>query len=230
MANFDGDVRAPRLWADLPLFPLPGVAFFPRTFMPLHVFEPRYRALVRTVLEADGMMGVVQLVRGDAQAQLPSPVAAQGPAVQRVTGVGRIVEYERLSDGRFLILLEGLARARVVRELATEEPFRRFELEEITEKRLDTASATRALDTLRGCIRALRSSVDEGADGLIAAAESASCPGALADLAASTLVEDPRRRQKLLETPCMASRVEEVVSFLSEFLLERRAPLPSTLN
>ena len=101
----DDDALASAL-TELPLFPLPGVVFFPHTLLPLHVFEARYRQLTEHVLQGHKHIAVVPICaeRQDA------PVGG----VARVAGVGRIVRQERLPDGRFHLLLQGVARAELV--------------------------------------------------------------------------------------------------------------------
>ncbi|HSC86131.1 MAG TPA: LON peptidase substrate-binding domain-containing protein [Polyangiaceae bacterium] len=209
---------APHELADLPLFPLPGVVFFPHTYLPLHVFEPRYRALVETALARGGSMGVVQLRR-----DLPTGAGQnRQPEVCDITGVGRIVEHERLPDGRYLILIEGLARARILRELSTAEPFRRFELAVLPERELEGDAAQAALGTLRGCVRALAPGLGEAGEPLLRAVEWAKAPGALADLLASALIDDATARQRLLETLRASQRVDDLVALLSSRLLDQR--------
>jgi len=102
----------------LPLFPLPGVAFFPHTVLPLHVFEPRYRKLVEDLLVGDGVLAVPQLRPG-------WEVDYEGrPPVCRVAGVGRLVKHEQMPDGRANILILGLGRVHLGEELATDAPYR----------------------------------------------------------------------------------------------------------
>jgi len=93
----------------IPIFPLPGVVLFPQTLLPLHIFEPRYRAMIGTALDGDRVIGMTMI---DPRAQ-PS---LEPPPVLPVGGAGRIVEHERLEDGRFNILLEGCFRFRILRE------------------------------------------------------------------------------------------------------------------
>ncbi len=127
----------------IPIFPLPGVVLFPGTLLPLHVFEPRYRAMVAHALSGDRVIGMAML---DAAA-----VDHEPPAILPLGGAGRIVEREMLDDGRFNIILEGIYRYRVVREEPTS-PYRTATIEPIpvvgfshaiTEH--DTVSAARAL-------------------------------------------------------------------------------------
>lgn len=98
------------------IFPLAGALLFPGMQLPLHIFEPRYRALVRDAVARDRRIGMIQ-PRDDA----PSP------ALFDMGCVGRIGEIEALEDGRFNIVLTGVARFRVLRELDVSTPFRQVE-------------------------------------------------------------------------------------------------------
>ena len=95
----------------VPIFPLPDLAFFPHTLLPLHVFEARYRAMVTDCLARDKRMAVVALKPGYESAYEGKP------AVYQIAGVGRIIQCERLASGRFTILLAGEKRIRIDREL-----------------------------------------------------------------------------------------------------------------
>jgi len=104
--------------ARLSVFPLGGALLFPRMHLPLHIFEPRYRAMVSDALARDRRIGMIQ----------PRD-AASPPALFDIGCVGRIAEVEALDDGRFDIVLEGLARFAVLRELDVTTPFRQVEAE-----------------------------------------------------------------------------------------------------
>jgi Lon protease-like protein len=95
----------------IPLFPLPNVVFFPRMPLPLHVFEPRYRALVRDAARGARLVGMAVL-RGDWQRDYEGrpPIFATGT-------VGEMTHVEELPDGRFNIVLRGLREYTIVREL-----------------------------------------------------------------------------------------------------------------
>lgn len=100
----------------LSIFPLAGALLFPRGQLPLHIFEPRYRALVTDALARDRRIAMIQ-PRG----------AGEPPPLFDVGCIGHIREFERLDDGRFNIVLDGLTRFRVVRELAVSTLFRQVE-------------------------------------------------------------------------------------------------------
>ena len=88
----------------LPLFPLPNVVLFPNVFLPLHIFEPRYRAMVADALAGDRIIGMVLLQPG-------YEANYEGrPAVFRVGCAGVITHAEPTDNGRFNIVLRGLEK------------------------------------------------------------------------------------------------------------------------
>jgi Lon protease-like protein len=91
----------------IPIFPLPTVVLFPNVFLPLHIFEPRYRAMVSDALEEDRIIGMVLLRPGWEQDY------DGRPAVYPVGCAGLITHAERLPDGRFNIVLQGLEKFRI---------------------------------------------------------------------------------------------------------------------
>ena len=94
----------------LPLFPLPNVVLFPNVFLPLHIFEPRYREMVADALAGDRMIGMVLLRPGwehDYEGR---------PPVYRSDAAACITHFERLPDGRYNIVLRGLERFRILEE------------------------------------------------------------------------------------------------------------------
>jgi hypothetical protein len=100
----------------IPIFPLPGALLFPRSQLPLHIFEPRYRTMLRDALAGDRMIGMVQ-PRDE----------REPPALFAVGCLGRIVASEELPDGRFNIVLEGVARFRLTAEVDAATPYRQVE-------------------------------------------------------------------------------------------------------
>ncbi|PSJ41556.1 LON peptidase substrate-binding domain-containing protein [Allosphingosinicella deserti] len=100
----------------IPIFPLAGALLFPRAQLPLHIFEPRYRAMIRDAMAGDRLIGMIQ------------PRDQQEPPALFETGcLGRIESVEELEDGRFNIVLEGLTRFRVTREIEAETLYRQIE-------------------------------------------------------------------------------------------------------
>ncbi len=103
--------------AVVPMFPLPGVFLFPGQLLPLHVFEPRYRQMVEDLLDGPGrlVMGTILDDPGGASAgaDADAEAGAARPPVLSVAGLGEIAGHQRLPDGRFLLMLVGLARVQI---------------------------------------------------------------------------------------------------------------------
>jgi Lon protease-like protein len=106
----------------LSIFPLSGAVLFPGLQLPLHIFEPRYRALVSDALARDRRIAMIQ----------PQAPAEHAPLFE-VGCVGKIGEVEALDDGRFNIVLAGESRFRLLRELPVATPFRQIEAELIAD-------------------------------------------------------------------------------------------------
>jgi Lon protease-like protein len=118
----------------IPIFPLPGVVFFPETALPLHIFEPRYREMLADALAGDRILGV-QLLDPAGR-----PDAAGRPAVHEIGCAGEIADHETLPDGRSNILLHGVFRYRIEREIPGEKPYRIAEVTEHPIARLRTGT------------------------------------------------------------------------------------------
>jgi len=96
--------------SSLPLFPLPTVVLFPNVFLPLHIFEPRYRQMIADALAGDRLIGMVLLRPGhDADDD-------DRPPIYRVGCTGLITHAERLDDGRFNLVLRGLEKFTLIGE------------------------------------------------------------------------------------------------------------------
>lgn len=102
----------------LAIFPLTGAVLFPGMQLPLHIFEPRYRAMVADALIRDRQIAMIQPQR---------PV--EGAPLYKVGCVGRIGEIQAMDDGRYNLILEGAARFRLVRELDVTTAYRQIEAE-----------------------------------------------------------------------------------------------------
>ncbi|HVM21887.1 MAG TPA: LON peptidase substrate-binding domain-containing protein [Sphingomicrobium sp.] len=104
----------------VPIFPLAGAILFPRSQLPLHIFEPRYREMVSDAMEGAGRIGMIQPLQPDEDNQAP---------LFDVGCVGDIVGIEELDDGRFNIVLLGTERFRLVREIPIDGPYRCAEVD-----------------------------------------------------------------------------------------------------
>lgn len=108
----------PRSEIIVPLFPLPNVVMFPGVLMPLHIFETRYRAMTKDALEGGRMLGMVLLEKGWENNY------EGAPPVFSIGCVGEIVQEERFSDGRYNIVLQGISRFYLKREIKKETLYR----------------------------------------------------------------------------------------------------------
>lgn len=103
----------------IPIFPIPGAILFPRSQLPLHIFEPRYREMVSDVLDSGGRIGVIQ----------PHPPADESAKLYPVGCVGDVIGIEELEDGRFNIVLHGSHRFRMIAEADLGTSYRNAEVE-----------------------------------------------------------------------------------------------------
>ena len=106
----------------LSIFPLPGALLFPGMHLPLHIFEPRYRAMISDAMARDRRIGMVQ--------PRPNvPARPDKPLLFDIGCIGKIAEFEASEDGRYNLILEGLSLFRIVRELDVPTAFRQVEAE-----------------------------------------------------------------------------------------------------
>lgn len=200
----------------LPIFPLPGVVLFPHTVLPLHIFEPRYRAMIRDA-RAEGLP--------IAMAQIDPCVipSQQGelPQVHAVAGVGVLQNIGELPDGRFLVELQGRARVEILEELPLERPYRQVRARLLCEPE-PSALALEQVQALRSMLLHLRRAPDVSSRvlGLVFDSDS---PGVAADVAAHLFCDDSEQRQLLLEELTVEKRLALLIDHLSELLFPRRA-------
>jgi len=103
----------------IPIFPLPGAILFPRSQLPLHIFEPRYREMVRDAIDGNGQIGMIQPMSGEDEAA----------PLYRVGCVGEVVGVEELEDGRYNIVLHGSSRFRLINEADVGTPYRNADVD-----------------------------------------------------------------------------------------------------
>lgn len=186
----------------LSIFPLGGALLFPRMHLPLHIFEPRYRALVSDAMARDRRIAMIQ-PRG----------SGEKPPLFRIGCVGHMAQIEALDDGRYNIVLEGVSRFRLVRELDVTTPFRQIEAELIDERGgTDLSLAARASIEFesRRFAEAQGYAVDwEGVSRLD--------DEALVNGIAQIAPFDSAAKQALLEAEDVPSRAEMIVQLLQFF-------------
>lgn len=192
---------------ELPLFPLPQAVLFPGAVMPLHVFEPRYKTMIRECLASHRTLSVVQIP--DAEA-----LDAHGePVIASVAGVGLIVDHAELADGRFNILVRGRARVRL-EELPFVPPYRRAKATILASSE-DAGVAERDVSALVANATAFVTIVRERDHEFDFRLPRGASPGFVADICAHHLVIDARERQAILETLDLSERVARVTEVLA---------------
>jgi len=196
----------------VPVFPLPTFVLFPQTTTRLHVFEPRYRQLVSDALSTQRLVVLVGLKPGWESDYYGTPPSYE------IGTLARIVNEERLGDGRYNLYVHSLARVRL-RTLHTLTPYRTAEVEVIHDEAGDAQAVEESMVRLVATVRGLMLQRGEHASALAAAISSTRKPAILTHRLASVLAFDPAVRQQLLETISVHDRCERLVELAGELLL-----------
>lgn len=186
----------------LSIFPLPGAILFPGLQLPLHIFEPRYRALVGDALARDRRIAMIQPQRPN-----------DGAPLYEIGCVGRIGEVEALEDGRYNLILEGEARFRLLREIQATTPFRQVEAELIEDEEHAVLSSVERAGFEREARRFAN------AQGYSVDWESVSRldDRTLIDGVSQIAPFDAASKQALLEAPDLAQRCELLIQLMQFF-------------
>ena len=198
----------------LPLFPLPNVVLFPNVFLPLHIFEPRYREMVADALASDRLIGMVLLRPGwDRDYEGRPPIYSIGCS-------GVLTHSERLPDGRYNLMLRGIERFRILEEDHAL-GYRRAVVEPLREQALDAADRTDILLQRSKLESMLRPSQSSAGDPRMPASMS---DEDLVNALAQYLDFEPLEKQALLEKPSLRTRAESLVELLEMKILMARTP------
>lgn len=184
------------------IFPLSGALLFPGMHLPLHIFEPRYRAMVSDALARDRRIGMIQ-PRGD----------GERPALFGMGCVGQIIDVEALPDGRFDIVLEGLARFRVLQELDVATPFRQVEADLLPNQ----PSGTLAIAERASLEMESRRFAEVQGYAVDWESVSRLDDETLVDGIAQIAPFDPASKQALLEADTLSGRAELIVQLMQFF-------------
>jgi|SRR5438128_7917094 len=200
LANFSGTAR---------LFPLPNLVLFPQVIQPLHIFEPRYRDLTADALTGDRLIALVLLKPGWEAGY------AGAPDIHSIACIGRIVADQRLDDGRYNLLLRGLARIRIEHEVPHGKAYRLARVELLDDVEMTNAAEERALR------KKLTRRVPAWFPAQVAAHEqfrkllrSPLSLSALADVVAFALALEVPLKQELLEELNVERRVRRLLDYL----------------
>lgn len=204
-----------QVFEGVPVFPLPEYVLFPHTLIPFHIFEPRYRQLVSDALAGQRLIVVAGLQPGWESDYFGSP------AVHSVAGMGKIVNEERLEDGRFNIFVHCLHRVRIL-ETTQMSPYRIARVEEIPDfaAGYDAALLNEAIARLRACVVGLAGSLPEEAPGLSKVLTSTEDAAVLTNRLSALLVTDAEARQGLLEERCPLKRAERLTTLTADRMFE----------
>jgi len=194
----------------IPVFPLPGALLLPRARLPLHIFEPRYLAMLDdTMKTSHRLIGMVQ------PREVPG---SEEKRLQAIGCAGRLTQFSETEDGRYMITLSGMSRFRVQQEISGFTPYRRCDVSwEGFSGDLGAVEHDRGfdrepfLDLLSRYFESMSLSTDweslkEAEDELLINSLSMLCPF------------DPEEKQALLEAPSLSTRRETLVTLL-EFAL-----------
>lgn len=205
---------------EVPVMTLPHVAFFPQAMMPLHIFEPRYRAMLKDVLASDHRLFAVA---GLDERRATEPQQFEPP--HRVASIGMIRACQKNADGTSDLLLQGLCRVEIVAIFA-DEPYRRVRFRVLPSDPGDSAENER-LRTEISRLLALKLKFGASAPReMFEFVRRIEDPEMFVDLAAFSLCESPPLKQKLLETLDVRARLElyarEIRADLDQIKLRRK--------
>jgi Lon protease-like protein len=195
----------------IPIFPLPNVVLFPTVFLPLHIFEPRYRQMVDDALKGDRIIGMV-LLRPGWEANYEGR-----PLVYPIGCAGVITHAERLPDGRFNIVLRGMEKFRI----AAEESGRQYRIAHV--EIVDEPPAASCRTEMRSERRRLEALLVPQPEGQRDPKVPTSMPDEdLVNALAQYLELEPVEKQALLERDGLLDRCRSLIELLEMKVLVAR--------
>ncbi|MCB9598267.1 MAG: LON peptidase substrate-binding domain-containing protein, partial [Sandaracinaceae bacterium] len=201
----------------LPVFPLPRAVLFPGAVLPLHLFEPRYRAMMEDCVEKGPLAMAVAMLAPGWEADYEGR-----PAIHPIAGVGRIAQHRRRPDGRWDLFLVGQLRVRLTELPADGLEYRRASAVALEDRvpHPDAVEALRprVLATAASVAALVRESHPDFELGL----EPAMPASVLADRLADRLVAEPARRQQILEAADVKVRLALVEDAMVDLLMQIR--------
>lgn len=185
---------------------LPDCTLFPHGGLPLHIFEPRYRSMLRDALEGDCFFAVARIT-GKQQADLSRCTAPVGT-------IGLVRACREMEDGNYQLLLHGVMRVRFTR-WRNERDYPFADIEPVISYFDPPEQSGAAMKTLRGSVEdAIRGLPDEVQNNVLSLLDRAEDPALMSDIICQQFIHDPDLRQKLLETPSIGDRIPVICDFL----------------
>jgi len=206
----------------IPIFPLPDVVLFPHTLLPLHIFESRYRQMVRDCLAGDRRLAMALLRPGWENDYYGRP------PIYSIAGAGEIIQHEELPDGRFNILLRGTMRISITAELP-DKPYRAARARPLPDRYPDANPKALAdrIERLKVFYLRILSEVQKGQGEIAKIFSGVKDPGIIVDRIAGAAIADAETRQQVLEAVEVGTRLtivqDHLVAVLSH-LSDRNAP------
>ncbi len=188
----------------MPVFPLPNVWLYPSVFLPLHVFEPRYRQMIEDSLDGPGRLVIGTVVQGHDE-EMPD-----SPPIYPVAGLGEIMRHEKLANGRFNIGLLGLFRVRL-EEVPSGRLYRTVRVEPAVESESAPESNAPLKEQLKRAVLEGRKELPEELQPDPEVLEKLPL-GCLADLLTAQIEIDRPVRQEIFETLDTSDRARRVLS------------------
>lgn len=211
-----GDPLDPGELAQLPVFPLPRIVFFPGSALPLHVFEPRYRAMMEDCLSSGPRAIAMALLAPGWEDDYEG-----NPPIRSIAGAGRIADWQRRPDGRFDLVLYGVARVELEELVGGDKPYRRARATVLPDRMPHVEPIERMLPDVLGAASAIAAILRRQHPKFELGVDATTAPGLIADRLADRLVADIDRRQALLEQTDVKVRL----ALLHDTLLELYATL-----
>lgn len=188
----------------IPVFPLPGAILFPRSHLPLNIFEPRYLNMIDDALSSERVIGMIQ----------PADALNGEGALSDVGTLGRITSFAETDDGRYLITLTGVCRYRVAQEMRTRTPYRQA-LVDYSAFESDLHQPPRRVKIDREKLRnALRRYVDTHGYQADWSAVDGAPSEALVNAVSTLCPFDPPAKQALLEAETLPERCAALIALL----------------
>jgi uncharacterized protein len=199
------------------LFPLPGVVLFPHAVVPLHVFELCYRQMTEDALATDRLVTIVQPRAPD-----DDPVNDE-PPVEEIACLGKIIDSERLKDGRYNILLLGLARVRLIREVTGGKLYREAEAELLKDEPAEAPEEPARSELIR-LFQTVSQQQNVPEPQLASLLETGLSLGALTDIVAHALGLPATVKQAFLSDCRVGRRADGLIEILRHIAEHRPAP------
>lgn len=217
---------APEQLTSVPVFPLPRFVMFPGARVPLHVFEPRYRAMTRDcIANEDPLLAVTRLKPGY------EDTYEGRPAICDVGGVGRITSFRENADGTYYVLLEALHRVHIDESPPNGLPYRKASLTVLRDQVPAGGPEGSEVNALLGLAQRIVGVVRQREPRFSLPLHEGAEPCATVDLIADHLVLDEETRQQLLECLDVEERIRRVVNYLAHLDITLRAQdTPPTLH